>query len=137
MTILKRNFLAKVHNPELARVTIKQSGGWKMFSEKANDISSYGAENGFRGWTTYVETSKFFDDNKEAIKAMLSEDAEELGLATIEMVKTLKGVDLFSLDEIAETIYSDGFDESHSIKNAISWYIVETYAHIYQNMISN
>jgi len=98
--------------------------------EKLKDVANYGANGGWNGFIYYSDTVKFFDDNKALIMESLKELASELDEGLLEMISKFRCLDNeYSIDEIAEVIYTDSEEGERSIKNALSWYALEEVAH--------
>jgi len=116
----------------LALAVINQVGGWYCFTEIAPDVARHGASCGFSGFIYYTETTAFYDKNKAAILESLAAMAADMGTTVIEMVKGFNCLNSdYSYDEIAYVVYGSSNDTS--IKNALSWYALETVAMEFDN----
>ena len=100
--------------------------------EVMEDIRGYGMINGFSGFIYYADTVKFFDDNKSAIMEIARHEAESRGDSICEMVASFNCLDNnYTIDEVAEAIYSENSEWSTTIKNAMSWFAAEYIARTY------
>ena len=116
----------------LACAVINQCGGWFCFTEIAPDVDRHGASGGFSGFIYYTETTAFYDKNKKAILESLAAMAADMGTSIIEMVAGFNCVNS-TLDEIARVMYGSGDNDDDGIKNALSWYALETVAMEFDN----
>lgn len=118
----------------LIRAVVRQAGGWESFCEMAPDICRGGIDGGFHGFIYHSETHPFAKRNRKAIAQMASEQARDLGVGVIEMIK---GFGCFRNDkptdeEIGSALYAgrnaeDGLD----VLNALAWYAGEEVARAY------
>ena len=98
--------------------------------ESISDINSHGIGGGFGGFIYYTDTVRFFKTHKEAILSLLKATAEELGNGLLELVAgfsclSSKGKPLYTVDEIAEAIYTGRGDYAQIIQNALAWFAAE------------
>jgi len=97
------------------------------------NVTNYGAQAGWPGFTYYNDTIAFFNRHKAEIRTLLKSEASGLGESITTMVSSfncLKAYDI-SEDEIAEVIFGGANDEDDNvilIKNALAWYALETVA---------
>lgn len=120
----------------LVRAVIKQFGGWESFTESALDVYNHGIAGGFHGFIYYGDTVKFAKAHKADIQKLASEQAEEFGVGTLEMIQGFGclGKD-YSLDEIGKCLYGCGHcDDETQIYNALAWYAGEEVCRAYGYM---
>lgn len=130
-----QTFIAKSGHADLAAAVIEWSGGWEEFQQIAEDVVNNGADRGFAGWIYYSETSKFAKANRDGIRNLLRECANNLGQTAIGLAMGFKYNDEFSEDEIADTIYGNANSEfSHYIENSLSWFALEQMAWSFVNI---
>ena len=80
---------------KLKKAVLKQLGGGGK--ERCQDVVNHGAEAGFRGFTYYAETCKFYKSNKKAIIELAKDVAVACGedlLVMISHFRCLKDMDL-------------------------------------------
>lgn len=121
----------------LVRAVICQSGGWKSFSEMAEDVANHGADGGFHGWIYYNETCGFTRRNKVAILEALKESADSLGEGMFGMVC---GFGIFrndkpTVDEVARAIYQGKGEIVDTVLNVLAWFALEETARTYAALI--
>lgn len=95
------------------------------------DVVNHGVDAGYPGFTTYVETMKFYDKNRKLIRERLKDDANSRGMSVIDMVKSFRVMNDMIEDEIAEVIYAgktSDRDADAMIKNGLAWYALEAVA---------
>lgn len=98
--------------------------------ENLKDVANYGADGGWTGFTFYEDTVSFFDNNKDLIMKSVKELASDLGDGLLEMISKFNCLNNeYSVDKIAEVIYSNSEEGEYTIKNALSWYALEGVAH--------
>jgi len=96
--------------------------------EDLQNINNHGAAGGYGMFCYYHDTVKFYDDNREDIKALLVELADCMDIGMIELVKGFNCLnDNYSYDEIAEVIYNPASDTDSTteVKNALTWFALE------------
>lgn len=98
----------------------------EYLKQRMLDITNHGADSGFPGFSTYTETSDFFDNNKTAIIDLAKGKADELGEDLLEMIKRFCYLNGATLTEIAATIF--GNEDNYYVKNIMSWLALEEVA---------
>lgn len=137
-TTTKRPTLSGLVNstniPEsLVRAVVRQMGSWKSFEESAPDICRGGIDGGFHGFIYYGDTMKFAKANKEAIRSLAIQQAEDFGLGVVEMIK---GFNCFKNSGVTEAEIIDGLagiahPMGANVLNALAWYAGEEVARAY------
>lgn len=137
-TTTKRPTLAGLVNStsieeSLVRAVVRQMGGWESFKESAPDIVRGGIDGGFHGFIYYGDTMKFAKANKEAIRCLAIQQAEEFGLGVVEMIK---GFNCFKDSGVTEAEIIDGLAGiAHpmgvNVLNALAWYAGEEVSRAY------
>lgn len=137
-TTTKRPTLSGLVNstniPEsLVRAVVRQMGGWKSFEESAPDICRGGIDGGFHGFIYCGDTMKFAKANKEEIRSLAIQQAEDFGLGVVEMIK---GFGCFKNSGVTEAEIIDGLAGiAHpmgvNVLNALAWYAGEEVARAY------
>ena len=137
-TTTKRPTLSGLVNstniPEsLVRAVVRQMGGWKSFKESAPDICRGGIDGGFRGFIYYGDTMKFAKANKEAIRSLAIQQAEEISVGVVEMIRRFG---CFKNSGVTEAEIIDGLAGiAHpmgvNVLNALAWYAGEEVARAY------
>jgi hypothetical protein len=117
----------------LVRAVVRQMGGWRSFKESAPDICRGGIDGGFHGFISYADTMKFSKQNKEAIRQLAIDQAQEFGLGVVEMIK---GFGCFRHSKPCEAEIIDGLAGiAHpmgvNVLNALAWYAGEEVARAY------
>ena len=117
----------------LVLAVVRQMGGWESFKESAPDITNHGIDGGFHGFIYYGDTMKFAKVNKEAIRSLAIQQAEELGLGVVEMIK---GFGCFKNSGVTEAEIIDGLAGiAHpmgvNVLNALAWYAGEEVSRAY------
>jgi len=98
--------------------------------ESISDINSHGIDGGFGGFIYYTDTVKFFKAHKKAILSLLKALSEDVGEGLLELVAGFNclssaGKPIYTVDEIAEAIYTGRGDYAHIIQNALAWFAAE------------
>jgi hypothetical protein len=119
-------------------------GGWESFKESAPDICRGGIDGGFHGFISYADTMKFAKANKEAIRSLAIQQAEDFGLGVVEMIKgfgcfkhsEFKGFGCFKHSDVTEAEIIDGLagiahPMGTNVLNALAWYAGEEVARAY------
>ena len=121
----------------LIRAVIRQSGGFESFKEMAPDITNHGVDGGFHGWVYYVDTIKFWKNNRKEIMATAEEQAKDFGQGTLEMIQGF-GVfrnDPISQDDLAKVLYTGKGDDATIVQNVMAWYAAEEVARLYNDLL--
>lgn len=120
----------------LQQAVIKQLGYNTLDEDAAstlNDVmrSHYGAAAGFTGFIYYNDTIKFFNDNKNLIMEQLENDANDFGEDMLTMISNFNCLkdDNLSATDIMNAIYNEEDENETIVKNALSWYALETVAY--------
>ncbi|NDB96517.1 MAG: hypothetical protein EBZ78_10235 [Verrucomicrobia bacterium] len=114
----------------LVRAVVRQMGGWQSFKESAPDICRGGIDGGFSGFISYADTMKFAKKNREAIRQLAMDQAQEFGLGVVEMIKGFgcfrhsKPSDREIIDGLAGIAHPMGVN----VLNALAWYAGEEVA---------
>jgi hypothetical protein len=119
-------------NSNLIRNAVKQFGGFSEFKDAAPDVTRNGIDGGFSGWIYYADTLKFYNRNREAIIEMAIDQAEDLGIDSLEMIQGF-GVfrnDPISKRDIAKALYGKN-DDATIVQNVMAWYVAEEVARLY------
>ena len=111
----------------LVRAVVRQMGGWQSFRESAPDICRHGIDGGFHGFITYTDTMRFAKKNKEEIRQLAIDQAQEFGIGVVEMIK---GFNCFRNNAPSESEIIDGLAGiAHpmgvNVLNALAWYAGE------------
>jgi hypothetical protein len=120
----------------LVRAVVRQMGGWESFTRWSPDICRGGIDGGFNGFIYYADTMKFAKKNKEAIRSLAIQQAEEFGLGVVEMIK---GFGCFKNGGVTEAEIIDGLagiahPMGTNVLNALAWYAGEEVARAYCDM---
>ena len=111
---------------KLKKAVLKQLGGGGK--ERCQDVVNHGAEAGFRGFTYYAETCKFYKSNKKAIIELAKDVAVACGedlLVMISHFRCLKDMDLTPY-EISLALESKGDKDAITlVQNAMAWFALE------------
>ena len=121
---------------ELQQRVIEQLSGENELNEDnasaLKDVSNYGADAGFVGFTYYSDTCKFFDDNKDLIMGQLLDDRASIGYNSLtEMLssfKCFKDVDTYNIEAFLINSDDESNEEQTTLKNGLAWYSLETVA---------
>ena len=121
---------------ELQQRVIKQLSGKNELNEDnvsiLKDVANYGANAGFVGFTYYIDTCKFFDDNKELIFKQLLDDRVNIGYDSLtEMLSSFrcfKDVDTYDIEAFLINSDDGSNNEQTTLKNGLDWYALETVA---------
>jgi hypothetical protein len=140
---MKQSEFIKASNipARLIRAVVRQHGGdWDYFCEHASDVSRYGADSGWPGFTYYSDTMPFFRRNRQSILEMAEQMADDVGypgmLAMIASFGCLKDCK-FSQDEIAKALYTSKGEHTDGIQNAMAWFALEEVARSYCDCLEN
>lgn len=113
----------------LIRAVVRQMGGWESFTESAPDICRGGIDGGFHGFIYHHDTEPFASRNREAILAMASEQAQELGSdSTFAMIR---GFNCFKDDKLSDGDLMRALCKGKNpvdgpnILNGLAWYAGE------------
>ena len=121
---------------KLQQRVIEQLSGESELNEDntstLKDVASYGADTGFVGFTYYVDTCKFFDDNKELIFKQLLDDRVNFGYKSLtEMLSSFrcfKDVNTYDIEAFLINSDDESNNEQTTLKNGLAWYALETVA---------
>lgn len=135
----------------MVRSIVSRLGGWREAQGDLESIAEHGADAGWSGFTYYNETLSFFKAHKKAILAIVAEMADQCGQGMLETVQSfwrlthtvdngcagyvhhMQAPD-YSVEEIADAIYTGRGDGADIIKNALVWFTLEEVANRYENM---
>ncbi len=124
----------------LIRAVVAQMGGWEQFTEVAQSITDNGIDGGFHGFISYAETEKFARDNRKEIQTMASEQASDMGIGVIEMIRgfgCFKG-DKLTDEEIGMALFAgEQGEDSPNILNALAWHAGEEVSRAYVDALEN
>ena len=124
------NLINSTNIPEsLVRAVVKQMGGWESFKESAPDITRHGIDGGFHGFIYYSETVPFAKRNRKAILEMATQQADDLGLGLVEMVKGFNCLKGATETEIVEGLA--GATDETRVPNGLAWYVGEEVSRAY------
>ena len=117
------------------RVIEQLSGESELNEDNAiilKNVANHGADSGFVGFTYYVDTCKFFDDNKELIFKQLLDDRVNIGYNSLtEMLSSFrcfKDVDTYDIEAFLINSDDESNNEQTTLKNGLAWYALETVA---------
>lgn len=96
---------------KLRAAVIRQLGGMETFKEVVRHPT---ADSGWLGFTYYTDTVAFYERHREAIFALLDEDAESQGVSIPALIASFGGAD-------AVTDYD-------TFANLLAWYTLEAVA---------
>lgn len=120
-------------DPKLAAAVLRQLGTTAKEVEKGEssleDIARHGIDGGYRGFTYYSDTVKFYEANKAAILDMAANMAEQFDQTTAEMMAgfgCLKGTSAREIE--ATLIRGKKSDDYTRIANALAWFAGEEVA---------
>lgn len=117
----------------LVRAVVRQMGGWKSFTESAPDICRGGIEGGFHGFIYYGDTMAFAKKNREAIRCLAIQHAEDFGLGVVEMIRGfgcfMKGGVKYA--EIIDGLAGIAHPMGTNVLNALAWYAGEEVSRAY------
>ena len=115
----------------LIRATVRQSGGWSSFKERAEDAKNHGASGGFSGWIYYKDTLAFTRRNRADIVTLCERIAYDLGESgPVALVRGFNCLKSATEAEVASTLYGKG-DEDTQVSNALAWFAFEEVARAY------
>lgn len=126
----------------LVRAVVRQLGGWKSFTESAEDIANHGIDGGFHGFIYNRDTEAFAKRNRKDIADMASEQASDYGVSAFSMIHAfgcfrndmIKPTD----EEIGSALYAGrNVDGGANVLNALAWYAGEEVARAYADMIES
>ena len=124
------NLINSTNIPEsLVRAVVRQMGGWESFKESAPDITRHGIDGGYHGFIYYSETIPFAKRNRKAILQMATEQADDLGMGLVEMVKGFNCLKGATETEIVEGLA--GATDETQVPNALAWYAGEEVSRAY------
>jgi hypothetical protein len=127
------NLIYSTNIPEsLVRAVVRQMGGWESFKESAPDITRHGIDGGFHGFLYYSETVPFAKRNRKAILEMATQQADDLGMGLVEMVKGFNCLKGATETEIVEGLA--GATDETQVPNGLAWYAGEEVARAYCDM---
>jgi len=100
--------------------------------DELKDVAAHGATGDFGNFIYYSDTVKFFDDNKIKLRELLKEQSDAFGIAgSAAFVKGFKCLnDEYSIDEVTEVLFNVSCDNDTAtqVKNAVTWFALETLA---------
>ena len=127
------NLIDSTNIPEsLVRAVVRQMGGWESFKESAPDITRHGISGGYHGFLYYSETVPFAKRNRKAILEMAAQQADDLGMGLVEMVKGFNCLKHATETEIVEGLA--GATDETQVPNGLAWYAGEEVARAYCDM---
>ena len=91
-----------------------------------SDVSKYGADSGFGGFTYYSDTVRFASRYFALIMAELRESAADMGATVTEMVagfQCLKGEDRLDIEAVLQGDRDN--NSCTAVMNALAWYALE------------
>ena len=111
----------------LVRSVVRQLGDKEFF----RDIVRGGIDGGFHGFIYYSDTVAFFKRNREAIRDMAREQAQDFGQDVVSMVAGFRCLtdDYETRESIARCLFGGRLtDEDTEVANALAWYAAEEVA---------
>ena len=116
----------------LIRSVVRQIGGWKEFTERAQDVTNHGASGGFSGFTYYSDTVSFTKRNKKAIVTFCENFASDLGDGgIIEFITGFQCMKNYKQSEVASGLYDSRSDFKTTVYNALAWLMLEEISRSY------
>lgn len=122
---------------KMANAVIEQLGGvdYEVIFGSLNTIRN--GSDGYTGFIYYTETSKFWNDNKDAIMENMHELADDLGEDLIKMIKgfgNFKDDGAVTYDAIGKALYGPyDEDENRYIYDTFAKYALEEVANRFQD----
>ena len=113
----------------LVRAVVSQMGGRESFKESAPDITRHGIDGGYHGFIYYSETVPFAKRNRKAILEMAAQQADDLGMGLVEMVKGFNCLKHATETEIVEGLA--GATDETQVPNGLAWYAGEEVSRAY------
>jgi hypothetical protein len=124
------NLINSTNTPEsLVRAVVSQMGGWESFKQSAPDITRHGISGGYHGFLYYSETVPFAKRNRKAILEMAAQQADDLGMGLVEMVKGFNCLKHATETEIVEGLA--GATDETQVPNGLAWYAGEEVSRAY------
>lgn len=118
----------------LIRGIVAWHGGWKAFKEIAPDIYNHGANTGI-SFIWYTDSVKFFRNHAPAIKAYLTDLADEnYDCSSAEMLQKWE-LDCYNLDEINTALYCGKGDAVDQVFDKAVKVVTEEIARIICEMV--
>jgi hypothetical protein len=132
-----KSFCQKSYITEsLVRSTVRQIGGWSAFKNYAQDVTNYGAQGGFCGFTYYADTVKFTKRNKTAILEFCKQFANDIGEGgMIEFISNFNCMKNYSQEEVADGIYNPRSESKTTVYNVLAWFILEEVSRSYCDLM--
>lgn len=129
-------------NPSLTDAVIAQlNNETGVVAQNMMDIVAYGINGGFGGFIYYTDTIAFAKANRNDIKAVAKELADNLGadgaMSVFAQLKCCKDNDL-TIDAVSELFYNPDDDqlEAHtSFWNCLAWYAGEEVSRWFNNFV--
>lgn len=125
-------------SPKLIRAVVRQMGGWESFTGSAEDITNHGIDGGFSGFIYNRHTEAFARRNRAEISKMATQQADDMGVGTIDMIRgfgCFRGGELPTDEEIGTALYAGrNIEDGHNVLNALAWYAGEEVARSYTDI---
>jgi hypothetical protein len=131
--------------------------GESNLTEILNDIYQNGIDGGFSGFIYYSETKEFYLKNRKEINEFLIHESLDFGydddedlrlkldddsihihkdeIGAISLVLSLRCADQSTTKEIYRTLYGDKSVCNTMVANCLAWYVVESLAMEYHNIM--
>lgn len=114
--------------PRLTRAVLR-----RLDRDQLEDVASHGADAGWPGFTYHSDTVAFYKAHKADILALAKQDADDFGTDMLAMIQGFRclgnsGKPDYTIDEIAEALYSGRGECSDVIRNAMAWFALEEVA---------
>jgi len=131
--------------------------GGSNLVEILDDIYQHGIDGGFSGFIYYSETKEFYLKNRKEINEFLIHESLDFGydddedlrlkleddsiyihkdeIGAISLVLSLRCADQSTTEEIYRTLYGDKSDCNTMVANCLAWYVVESLASEYHDIM--
>lgn len=118
---------------KLVRSVVRQLGGYETFSSCAKDVTNYGADGGFIGFTYHADTVEFTKRNLAAILALCRQQAVDYGMSgsIVEFVAGFNCLKGESMHDVERGLYYVNSDMRPMVYNALAWYALEEVCRAY------
>ena len=131
-----KQFCSESNQPAaLIRAVVRQVGGFDSFKEMAEDVTKYGAGDGFNGFIYYSDTVRFTRKNKAAIVESLESLSDDLGGTMVGLLCGFNCFKDYTESEILNGFYNPRSEDRQQIYNGLAWYALEEVARSYVDLL--